>query len=211
MQTSNLELKKIYPPLSKALLQQGLTNPTVLQFESWATLKSGADCVLLAPDNSGKSTAIAMILVQKLQKAEGESTRALLLVNSKEAVLEAVQVLQTAAQHTNLRIYGVHEKGDIDYDKNQISLGTDILVGTPTKINTLFSGAGFNLNTVRIFALDDADLMVKNRQDQIILRLCYSLDRAQRILAAANCSLRFETLVEKITHDPIFFELDDAR
>lgn len=204
-----MELKKIYPPLKQALEALDLVQPTTLQFETWSALKSGADCVLVSPEGSGKSTAIAMAVIQKLQKAEGESTRALIIVNDKEQVLETVGRLKQFAAHTDLRIFGVHERGDIDYDKNHISLGLDILVGTPTKINSLFSSAGFNLNTVRFMGIDDADVVFKNRQDSIILRLHASIERTQLVFTAAEASERFEIMVDKTMEEPIYFDFSD--
>jgi hypothetical protein len=37
-------------------------------------------------------------------------------------------------KHTDLTVYGVHEKGDMEYDKNFIS-GADVLIGTSAKLN----------------------------------------------------------------------------
>lgn len=204
-----MELKKIILPLREALEEIGLTKPTTLQFETWSSLKSGMPCVLLAESGSGKSTALGMLLIQKLQKAEGESTRALLLVPTKEDVLRTVDLLREMASRTNLRMFGVHEKGDIDYDKNQLSLGVDILVGTPVKINALFSSAGFNLNTIRHFVVDDADIIFKNREDSIVLRLLTSVDRTQLIYAASTSSERFESMIDKTMEEPVYFDFTD--
>jgi hypothetical protein len=51
------------------------------------------------------------------------------MVESKEKVLAMLTLL--IGKHTDLTVYGVHEKGDMEYDKNYISGGIDVLVGTP--------------------------------------------------------------------------------
>jgi hypothetical protein len=43
-------------------------------------------------------------------------------------------------------------KGDMEYDKNYISGGIDVL-GTPAKLNDTCSTAGYNVNRLKILSL----------------------------------------------------------
>lgn len=203
-----MNLKKINPNLQKALNEIGLLEANDLQESSWSSLKSGADCVLISPAQSGKTVTLAMAAIQKLSRPEGESTRALLLVKDKEAVHETVALLRQLAQYTELRIYGVHEKGDVDFDKNHISLGLDILVATPVKADSLFSGAGFNLNTVKFLAVDDADVVFKNRHDHQVQRLIESAAKTQKVFLAQTATEKLELMADKLMTEPLFFEPD---
>lgn len=203
-----MQLKKINPNLQKALIEAGLTEANEMQAETFSTIKSGADAVIQSGSGSGKTTAIALHIVQKLAKAEGESTRALLFVEDRDKVVETVKLIQELAQHTDLRVYGVHEKGDVDYDKNMISLGLDILVGTPVKLNSLFSTAGFNLNTVKFFVVDDADRIFRIRQDAAVIRLSDSLEKTQRLFFCTEITEKVEIMADRIMVEPLFFEMD---
>jgi len=109
----------------------------------------------------------------------------------------------------DLSILGVHEKGDIDYDKNIISMGLDVLIGTPNKINAMFSSAGFNINTIKMFVVDDADVLFRNRMDAVVLRLSNSIEKTQRIFFCTTLTERVETLADKIMIEPTFFEIDE--
>lgn len=211
MQIENniMQLKKINPNLQKALLENDLVEANEMQQDTFSTIKSGADAVVQSPRSTGKTTTIALNVIQRLEKAIGESTRALILVNDKDKVLETVALFNNLATHTDLRIFGVHEKGDIDYDKNIISLGMDILVGTPTKINAMFSSAGFNINTIKIFVVDDAEILFKNRMDAVVLRLSNSIDKTQRLFFCNTITERVEILADKIMIEPLFFEAED--
>lgn len=208
-QNNPMELKKINPDLKRALNEVGLIEANELEQSVFPVLKSGADCCILAPGGSGKSTALAMGIIQRLERPVGESTRALVLVNSREDVLEFVALLKQLGQYTDLRVLGTHDKGDIDYDKNMISLGLDILVGTPSRINAVFSSAGFNINTIKIFALDDADVMFKNRQDAVVLRLFSSIDKTQRIFTMTEDTERVEIMADKVMVEPQWFSFYD--
>ncbi len=204
-----MNLKKINPNLQKALIENDLVEANELQEETFSAIKSGADCVVISPAGSGKSTTIAINVIQKLAKAEGESTRALILVEDKDKVLAMAALFRTFGNYTDLRIFGVHEKGDTDFDKNHISLGLDVLIGTPNKVNALFSTAGFNMNTVKMLVVDDADKLFKNRMDAVVLRLSNSIEKTQRLFFTSNATERVESLANKIMIEPLFFEADD--
>ena len=203
-----MQLKKINPKLQQALIECGLTEANEIQQETFSTLKSGADAVIQSPNGSGKSTTIVLNVIQRLEKPVGESTRALVIVENKEKVIEMVELFQKIGNYIDLRVIGVHEKGDIDYDKNQISLGMDVLVGTPTKINDMFSSAGFNMNTIKMFVIDDAEVMFRNRMDAIILRLSLSVEKTQRLFFCSSITERVEVLADKIMIEPVFFEAE---
>ena len=203
-----MQLKKINPKLQQALIELGLTEANEIQKETFSTLKSGADAVIQSPGGSGKTTTLVLNVIQRLEKAVGESTRALIVVENRDKVTEMVDLFEKFGDFLDLRVIGVHEKGDIDYDKNQISLGMDVLIGTPTKINDMFSSAGFNMNTIKMFVVDDAEVMFRNRMDAIILRLSLSVEKTQRVFFCSTITERVEVLADKIMIEPVFFEAD---
>ncbi|RXR29354.1 DEAD/DEAH box helicase [Flavobacterium piscinae] len=203
-----MQLKKINPKLQQALIETGLIEANEIQQDTFSTLKSGVDAVIQSPNGSGKSTTIVLNVIQRLEKPVGESTRALVIVENKEKVSEMVDLFQKFGNYIDLRVIGVHEKGDIDYDKNQISLGMDVLIGTPTKINDMFSSAGFNMNTIKMFVVDDADVLFRNRMDAIILRLSLSVEKTQRLFFCSTITERVEVLADKIMIEPVFFEAE---
>ncbi|MEZ4877482.1 MAG: DEAD/DEAH box helicase [Flavobacterium sp.] len=203
-----MNLKKINPNLQKALVENGLTQANEMQIETFSTIKSGADAVIQSPKGTGKTTTIVLNVIQRLERTVGESTRALIMVESKEKVMEMEELFLKYANYHDLSILGVHDKGDIDYDKNIISLGLDILIGTPNRINALFSSAGFNASTIRMFVVDDADILFKNRVDAIVLRLSMSIEKTQRLFFCSEIIERVETLADKVMIEPLFFEME---
>ncbi|WP_395043530.1 DEAD/DEAH box helicase [Flavobacterium sp.] len=202
-------LKKINPNLQQALIEHNLLEANEMQQDTFSTIKSGADAVIQSPKGSGKSTTIVINVIQRVEKTMGESTRALIIVENKEKVLEMEELFLKFGTYTDLSILGVHDKGDIDYDKNIISLGLDILIGTPNRVNALFASAGFNMNTIKMFVVDDADVLFRNRMDAIIMRLSASVEKTQRIFFCTEITERVETLAEKIMIEPVFFEMEE--
>ncbi len=204
-----MNLKKINPLLQQALVEHNLIEPNEMQRETFSTIKSGADAVIQSPEGSGKTTAIVLNVIQRMEKTIGESTRALILVETKERVMEMEELFLKFGTYTDLSILGVHEKGDIDYDKNIISMGLDVLIGTPAKINAMFSSAGFNINTIKMFVVDDADILFRLRHDAIVQRLLMSIEKTQRLFFCSQITERVETLADKIMIEPLFFEMDE--
>jgi ATP-dependent RNA helicase RhlE len=205
-----MKLKKINENLQEALIESGLTEANEMQKETFSTLKSGADCIIIAPKGSGKSTTIVINVIQKLSGSNEESPRALIIVEDKIQVLEMVALFEKYGKNSGLEVYGVHDKGDTDYDKNYISTGVDVLIGTPNKLNDLFSSAGYNVNRLRMFILDDADPILKLRHEIKIMRISNSIAKTQRIIFTDVLTERIEILADKMLVEPFEFDfLDD--
>ncbi|MFY8065726.1 MAG: DEAD/DEAH box helicase [Flavobacterium sp.] len=204
-----MNLKKINLNLQKALIENGLTEANEMQQETFSTIKSGADAVIQSAGGTGKTTTIVLNVIQKLEKTFDESTRALIIVENKEKVLEMEELFLKYGTYTDLSILGVHDKGDIDYDKNVVSMGLDILIGTPNKINAMFSSAGFNSNTIKLMIVDDADVLFRSRMDAVVLRLSNSIEKTQRLFFCSQITERVESLADKIMIEPLFFEMEE--
>jgi superfamily II DNA/RNA helicase len=204
-----MNLKKIHPQLQQALIEHALTEANEMQQETFSTIKSGADAVIQSPSGTGKSTTIVLNVIQRMEKSIGESTRVLILVETKERMMEMEEMFLKYGTYHDLSILGVHDKGDIDYDKNVISMGLDILIGTPNRINAMFSSAGFNINTIKMFIVDDAEILFRNRMDAVVLRLSNSIEKTQRLFFCSQITERVEVLAEKVMIEPLFFEMEE--
>ena len=203
-----MKLKKINPKLQEALVENNLVEANELQQETFSLIKSGADCVIIAPEKSGKTTTIVLNVIQRLEKEFQESPRALIFVQNKERLIEMKQMFEKYGNYTNLRVYGVHDKGDIDFDKNHISLGIDVLIGTTNRLNDLFSTAGFDVNQLKMFIVEDTDELLKLRYDTKISRIGENI-KTQRIFFSENYSERLETFAERVMIEPAWFDFYD--
>ena len=204
-----MKLKKINENLQKALIENGLIEANAMQQETFSTLKSGADCLIVAPKGSGKTTTIVINVIQRLAGANEESPRALIVVEDKAKVLAMEELFDKYNQYTKLEVYGVHDKGDMDYDKNYISTGIDVLIGTPSRLNEMFSSAGYNVNRLKMFIIDDTDPILKLRHETKIMRISNSIAKTQRIIFAEQITERIDLLAEKMLIEPFEFDFDE--
>jgi ATP-dependent RNA helicase RhlE len=204
-----MKLKKINEALQNALVESGLTEANELQKETFSTIKSGADCLIVAPKGSGKTTTIVLNVIQQLAGKQEESPRALIIVEDKAKVLEMEALFEEYGKYDPLEVYGVHDKGDTDYDKNYISTGIDVLIGTPNKLNDMFSTAGYNVNRLKLFILDDADPILKLRHETKIMRISNSIAKTQRIIFTEQYTERVAILADKMLLEPFEFDFEE--
>ncbi|SNR35170.1 DEAD/DEAH box helicase [Flavobacterium sp. ov086] len=204
-----MKLKKINEKLQDALIENGLTEANILQQETFSTIKSGADCIILSPAGTGKSTTIVLNVIQQLAGHTEESPRALIFVEDKAKVLEMEALFEKYGKYSKLEVYGVHDKGDMDYDKNYISTGIDVLIGTPNKLSDMFTTAGYNVNRLKMFILDDTDPILKLRNETKIMRISNSITKTQRIIFAETLTERIEILADKMLLEPYLFDMDE--
>ncbi|HTG66205.1 MAG TPA: DEAD/DEAH box helicase [Flavobacterium sp.] len=205
-----MKLKKINEKLQQGLIENGLTEANDIQKETFSTIKSGVDCIIIAPDGEGKTTTIVLNVIQRLIGSVEESPRALIIVEDKDKVLEMEALFEKYGKYSELEVYGVHDKGDMDYDKNYVSTGIDVLIGTPNKLNDMFSTAGYNVNRLKMFILDDANPILKLRHETKIMRISNSIAKTQRIIFGDQLSERIEILADKMMEEPEIFDFEDV-
>ena len=165
--------------------------------------------MIISPEKSGKSTTIVLNVIQQLVAEGEESPRALIIVEDKAKVLEMEDLFEKYGKYNELRVYGVHDKGDMEYDKNYISTGIDVLIGTPNKLSDMFTTAGYNVNRLKLFILDDAEPILRLRHETKIMRISNSINKTQRLIFADVMSERIEILAEKMLVEPFWFDMDE--
>jgi ATP-dependent RNA helicase RhlE len=203
-----MKLKKINENLQNALLELGLTEPNLMQRETWSTIKSGSDVVVVSSKGSGKTTTMAINVCQKLGKPFEQSPRALIIVLDKEHALATEALFKDLCKYNGLRVYMTHDKTDLDEDKNQISVGIDILIGTPIRLNEMFGSAGFDVNQLKMLVIDDCDILLKNRFEAKLIRLSDAIGKTQRIFFAENITERLDFLADREMIEPYWFDMD---
>lgn len=207
-----MNLKKINPKLQEALVELGKTEAPQVIKEAFGTIKSGNDVVLIIEEEDEREEAIAISVIQRLEKPYMLSPRALIIVEDKPQALKMEAIFKALARYTKLRIFMTHDKTDLDEDKNQISLGIDVLIGTPERLAFMFGNAGFDVNQLQMFVINKTDDLLKKRLDGRLYRLSESIGKTQRLYVSELETERLEIFVEKTMLDSYWFsneELED--
>ena len=107
---------------------------------------------------------------------------------------------------TKLRIHTAHEGGKIDKQNEDIYIGADVVIGTPKRIMEIYFRKNINITKVKLFAIDDTELVVKNLHQGYIHRLADSLPKCQHLIFTNAYSERIEAMIEKFMVAPQFIE-----
>lgn len=201
-----MKLKKLLPELVSQIITAGYDQaPKEIQSLSIPKIKSGADIFAIAPKGEGKTTAIAISLVQLLKKAVEEAPRAIVMVQSKQMAFELEEEFQRLAKKTNLRSFVVFDEGIIQYQKDTIYEGLDLVIGTPKRLNELISTTGIPLTKVRTFIVDDTDEMTLNNFS-LIYRIADNVEKAQYIIFANEWKDNFLRIEDRMMRNPMRIE-----
>lgn len=199
-----MKLKKLIPELVDGIIEAGLDKePKEVQTISIPKIKSGADLFVLSPEKSGKSTAIVISTIQLLKAEFEEAPRALIMVKSKEKAFELEEQFNQIGKHSNLRTFVVFDQGNIQYQKDMIYDGIDILIGTPKRLIELMNVSGFPMTKLKTFIVDDADQLLIQGSSHAIIRIANSIEKAQFIFFASAWNDKLDQVSERIMKNPL--------
>ncbi len=192
-------IKKIPEYINQSISKLGIEKPIFCQKKSISSIKSGADTLIVSEAKSGKSTAMAIALTQKLEAALNDVPRALVVVPDKESADALYEQWQKIAEQTNLRMFCVYRGPNLQKLKDQIYFGSDIVIGTARQLNELYSNNGLNLNDLKYFVIDDADTCFMNETADSFDRLADIVPKAQRIIICQNQTGKVDRFIERHT------------
>lgn len=204
-----MKLKKINENLKEGLINAGLTEPTKVLKESFGTIKSGNDVVIICEDSSEREDIIVINTIQRLEKEFMQSPRALIVTKDKEQVLSLLAKFEFYGKYTDLRFFAVHEKTNLDEDKNNISVGIDVLIGTPERLNLMFGTAGFDVNQLKMFIIDSLDDLLRVRLEPKLFRLSDSIGKTQRFYLSGSDYEKLDAFVDRTMLDSYWFSDDE--
>lgn len=190
-----MSFKKLHPIIKEALDQKGFDVPLPFQKEALPRIKGGANVYCIAPKDAGKTTVLIISVVHRLKgMALDDSPRALILVKDKQAALDLQQEFRKYIRHTDLRVYPAYEEHGIDAQRDEIYDGVDILIATPKRLNKLYFLNSVHLGQLQIFAMDDAEFLIRNNYHNDVLRVTESLQKCQFLIFAETLFPQIERL-----------------
>lgn len=151
---------KISKPIKKALLEAGFTKPTEIQKQAFAAIRSGSDTVGIAQTGTGKTLAYLIPILMKLNYAQNYDPRALIVVPTRELVLQVCESVELLTPHMSIRCEGVYGGVNIKTQMAKLFNGVDILVATPGRLMDIYMTRTLKFNNIRTLVIDEADKMM---------------------------------------------------
>ncbi|WP_142785633.1 DEAD/DEAH box helicase [Changchengzhania lutea] len=196
-----MPFKKLIEPLDDALKVNGLEAPNKLQQKVLSRIKGGSSLFIVAPKGSGKTMTLVISVIQKLKKAFEDAPRALIFVKDKQAALELEELFNTYKRCTDLRVYSAYDEHNIDTQRDEIYIGTDIVIATPKRLNKIFFLNGINLNQLQMCIVEDAEFLFRNENFAEVNRTPQSIGKCQYLIFTSHFDTRFERWRESFMYN----------
>lgn len=200
--------EKLFKKLVQALEEYKFNEPTPFQAKALSTINSGGDVIGIAPEGSGKSTLITIAAIQKLQRPIEDAPKVLIIVGSKEKGLVMEEQFDLFGRETGLRVNTAYEEGNIDEQSIDIYDGTDILIGTAKRVLDIYFTRSLNIKMIKLFVIDDPEMIIKNSWQGQIDRLALSLPKCQHLIFTSEMTEKIEKLISKFIIAPKVIELN---
>ncbi|WP_258105530.1 DEAD/DEAH box helicase [Marinoscillum sp. MHG1-6] len=151
---------KLSKPLTNAIEDLGFTSPTPIQEQAFPVILSGKDVVGIAQTGTGKTFAYLLPIIKELKFSNQVNPRVLILVPTRELVLQVVEETEKLFAYMNHRVMGVYGGGNINTQKIAVAEGMDILVATPGRLYDLVLAKAIMLRDVKKLVIDEVDVML---------------------------------------------------
>ncbi|MEL7001504.1 MAG: DEAD/DEAH box helicase, partial [Bacteroidota bacterium] len=190
--------------LVNAIDDLGFESPTPIQSESYSVVKSGNDMVGIAQTGTGKTLAYMLPLLQELKFSKQVNPRILVLVPTRELVLQVVEQIEELAKYVTLRVVGVYGDTNINTQKMAVAQGADIVVATPGRLYDLAVSRSLQLKAISRLVIDEVDVML-DLGFIFQLNNIFELlpEKRQNIMFSATMTEEVDELIDDFFIDPV--------
>jgi ATP-dependent RNA helicase RhlB len=198
-------------PLARGIADAGFERCTWIQAQTLPRALAGFDIAGQAQTGTGKSAAFLVAMYSTLLRREPPAERrvnhprALIIAPTRELAVQIHRDAEILGQYTGLTLGLAF--GGVDYDKQRrvLEQGVDILIGTPGRLIDFYKQRIFDLRSVQVVVLDEADRMFDLgfiADIRYILRRLPAPDQRLNLLFSATLAQRVLELAFEHMNDP---------
>lgn len=146
--------------LQYAIDDLGFERPTPIQSKAFSVVRSGKDMVGIAQTGTGKTFAYMLPLLEDLKYSKETHPRILVLVPTRELVLQVTEEIEKFGKYSSIRVTGVYGGVNINTHKEAVAQGADIIVATPGRLYDLALSRALHLKNCKKLVIDEVDMML---------------------------------------------------
>ncbi|MBV1925033.1 MAG: DEAD/DEAH box helicase [Dokdonia sp.] len=200
MTFKDLNLNKF---LWNALDDIGFETPTAIQELAFSPVMSGRDVVGIAQTGTGKTFAYMLPILRSLVYSKQENPRVLVLVPTRELVVQVVEEIEKLSTYIDVRVAGVYGGVNINRHKELIAAGQDIIVATPGRLYDLSVSRVLKLKSIQKIVIDEVDVMLDLGFRPQLMNIIDMLPaRRQHIMFSATMTEDVDALISDFFKDP---------
>ncbi len=194
--------------LLNALTDIGFDTPTPIQEKAFPVIMSGKDVVGIAQTGTGKTFSYLLPILRQITFSEQRHPRVLIVVPTRELVMQVVGEIEKLSKYMNVRFTGVYGGGNINIQKQKVYDGLDILVATPGRLIDLTLSRTLQFNGIQKLVIDEVDEMLNlGFRAQLIKILDILPEKRQNLMFSATLNEDVEMMIENYFTKPVYVEL----
>jgi ATP-dependent RNA helicase RhlB len=197
--------------LARGIADAGFERCTPIQAQTLPRALAGFDVAGQAQTGTGKTAAFLVALYSRILRSEVPATRkinaplALIIAPTRELAVQIHHDAEILGQYTGMKLGLAF--GGVDYEKQRRDLeeGVDILIGTPGRLIDFYKQRVFDLASVQVLVLDEADRMFDLgfiTDIRYIMRRLPAPDQRLNLLFSATLAQRVLELAFEHMNDP---------
>lgn len=162
---TKFESMGLHPDLLKSLKKMNYEYATPIQAQAIPLLLNSQDVAGQAQTGTGKTNAFLLAVLHELlvlPEVEGRrpnEPRAFIIAPTRELVIQIYEDAKTLAEFTDIKVEVAFGGADYVKQKEAITAGVDILIGTAGRLLDYFKQRVFNFYALDCVVLDEADRM----------------------------------------------------
>ncbi|XWS58031.1 hypothetical protein CRYUN_Cryun08bG0000200 [Craigia yunnanensis] len=202
--------------LIDSLLKRGITHLFPIQRAVFVPALQGRDIIARAKTGTGKTLAFGIPIIKRLtedatqhtspRRMSGRLPRVLVLAPTRELAKQVEKEIKESASYLNT----VCVYGGVSYNtqRNALSRGVDVVVGTPGRIIDLIESNDLKLGEVEYLVLDEADQMLAVGFEEDVEEILENLpSKRQSMLFSATMPSWVKKLARKYLDNPLNIDL----
>ena len=205
MTFNDLNLNK---PLLKALADLEFEYPTPIQEKAFPKIMSGCDLVGIAQTGTGKTLAYLLPILRQMTWSEQRDPRVLILVPTRELVLQVAGEISKLAAHASIRVGAVYGGTNINTQKKLIYDGLDIIVATPGRLLDLNLTGIMRFKNIQKVVIDEVDEMLNLGFRVQIMNILERLpERRQNLMFSATLTTEVQAIIADYFQNPLIIQI----
>ncbi len=190
-------------PLQNALADLEFVYPTPIQVKALPIILSGKDMVGIAQTGTGKTFAYLLPILKQLKFSDSKHPRVLILVPTRELVVQVVGELEKLTTYITTRVVGVYGGTNINTQKQKVYDGVDILVATPGRLLDLALTGNLRFKQIQKLVIDEVDEMLNlGFRTQLNNILDLLPEKRQNLMFSATITEDVEKLINDFFYHP---------
>lgn len=172
----------------KGLIDNGFQKPSPIQVKALPIGRCGFDLIVQAKSGTGKTLVFSIIALETV-KLHINEPQVLILSPTREIAVQIQDVIKNIGKHfQGLEVKSFIGGLPVELDKINCKL-CHIAVGTPGRIKQLIQDKFLNINSVKLFVLDEADKLLESSFENDVNEIYNALpDKKQILMCSATYS-----------------------